>query len=42
MFKLLMRILHWLTKPFASCSDSCCKDGYHPVSDVIDNLKNDK
>lgn len=38
MFKLIMRILHWLTKPFANCSNSnCCKD-YHPVDDVKNSL----
>lgn len=39
-FKLLMRLLHWLTKPFSSCGDGCCKNDYHPVSDVMENLQN--
>lgn len=40
-FKLILRILHWITKPFSSCSDGCCK-GYDPVVDVFENLKKDK
>lgn len=37
-FKLILRIVHWLTKPFSNCENGCCKD-YNPVNDVIDNLK---
>lgn len=42
MFKLIMRIIHWLTKPFSNCGNSNCCSGYHPVDDVKETLTKDK